>query len=118
MDPLRFAWQLWAGVAVLSVVLPLACSQAGVRATRALAFDCGALAASIERIASYRDMDANLGKVLAHVRRLNADLPAQQLEVIEREIRRLWAERLPASDAAFALYTRCQRQLGDMGREA
>jgi len=56
-------------------------------------------------------------RVHALFRRANGAMPEPRKAAVEREIRRMWREELPAGEAEFALYKRCEAQLGDMGRE-
>lgn len=112
-------------VAVAIVVLLILCV---VAATDALAegverpkggvqFDCRMLAGAIDAVAKFRDVDANEEKTIALYHEINPQLRGPQWAVLEREMRRLWRERLPADEASWALFRRCQQQLGDMGRE-
>jgi hypothetical protein len=80
--------------------------------------DCTSLAQLVARVAVYRDVDANRDKVLARILELNAEASAMHRETIAREIRRLWREALPINDAVVSVYVRCQRVLGDMGRDS
>lgn len=83
----------------------------------AVTFDCRALARAIGNVATFRDVDASEDKTVTLYREINPQIQGPQWAAIEREIRRLWRERLPADEAVLALYLRCQQQLGDMGRE-
>lgn len=83
-----------------------------------VAVKCANLAQVIERAATYRDVDANRDKFVAYVERLMAAASEEQRAVVRRELRRLWAERRPGAEAAFAVYRRCVAQLGDMGKES
>jgi len=85
--------------------------------TPGLIFDCAALADGIRAIATYRDVGADLGKTIKHLRAGSEHVPEPRKAVIEREIRRMWKEGLPPAEAGFAIFKRCQAQLGDMGRE-
>lgn len=81
-------------------------------------FDCEPFATGIARMADFRDTGADLGRVIAMARKRNPDMPFAYRAVVEREMRRLWREGLPAERAREALYRRCMEQLGDMGRES
>lgn len=83
-----------------------------------LHFDCKALADGIGAAAVYRDVGADLTKTIAFYRTSASATPEARKVVIEREIRRMWREGLPRAEAAFAVYRRCEAQLGDMGQES
>lgn len=80
-------------------------------------FDCHQLALAIGGMADFRDTGADLTKVLRMARTRNPNASGRHLAVIEREIRRLWAERLPGDVAARRVFERCRTQLGDMGQD-
>jgi len=107
-----------------SVILILVVAIFGAWATSARADDgpmtakCASLAQVIERAATYRDVDASRDKFIAYVERLMAAASEEQRAIVRRELRRLWTERKPAAEAAFAVYRRCVAQLGDMGKES
>lgn len=123
-DPfMRAGWCAWAIVALLLIVVPAAChfSQAQEPKRGGVIFDCRQLTETIADFADFRDTDANVDKVIALLRSglhgADKSAPAR-FAVIEREIRRLWAEGLPARQALEQLHKRCTGQLGDMGRDA
>ena len=89
--------------------------DAGERGATTL--DCTVLASYIRNVVAFRDTGADPAKVIALFRRANGAMPEPRKAAVEREIRRMWREELPAGEAEFALYKRCEAQLGDMGRE-
>lgn len=81
-------------------------------------FDCVELATVISGAADFRDTGADLDKTVKLIRRQNAQVPPAHRAVLEREIRKMWAEDLPKNRATLGVYKRCQAQFGDMGRES
>jgi len=114
---LVLAW-LFAGITSVYVIAP-AGAQVPVPTpgARGVRFDCAELAAAIGRVAIYRDVDADQAKTIAMFRAKNPQVGMLHMQAIEREIRRVWREGLAPGEAEFALYRRCQAQLGDMGME-
>lgn len=112
MSPVPLAWRFFALLAVLFIVAPLAFAQE----PKGIIFDCKALADGIGAAAAYRDVGADLSKTIAFYRSRAQETPEPRKAVVEREIRRMWREGLPGAEAAFAVYKRCEAQLGDMGR--
>jgi len=100
-----------AALAMILALLPRNARGQGVY------FDCPDFAAAIARLADFRDADADLDKVVRIARRHNPASSSQHLAAIEREIRRMWRERLPQELVAQRLFDRCRAQLGDMGME-
>lgn len=84
---------------------------------RGVLFNCRTLAQAVGGVAVYRDVGADQAKTIAMLRAKNAWLGGSHLQALEREIRRMWREGLTPEEAEFALYKRCEAQLGDMGRE-
>lgn len=104
-------------VIVCVVAVTGAWGQAPEQPQGGVTFNCGQLARAIGAVATYRDADASEEKTIAMYRAINPQIRGPQWDVLEREMRRLWRERLPAEEAAWGLFMRCQQQLGDMGRE-
>lgn len=129
-DPFRRAgWYVWAIVAVLLVVWPVACHFTQAQALApdlgqvpgdpaAAYFDCEALVAAVAPFADFRDTGSDIELVIGMLRTRTRGAPQSRIDIAAREIRRLWAEGLPRQEAAFQLFRRCQRQLGDMGRDS
>lgn len=118
IDRIGEPWALL--LAILLIIAGCVVAATGALAgerPKGVVFDCAQFGRSIRNVAELRDLDASLEKTLALIRTKNAATPRPQLEAIEREVRRMWRERLPADEAGWALYRRCQAQLGDMGRE-
>lgn len=114
--PPSLLWPAIAAAAGLAFVFgvalwPVRAHGAGVQ------FDCHTLAVAMGGMADFRDTGADLEKVVRMARRRHPNSGSAQVAVIEREIRRLWAERLPGDLAARRLFERCRAQLGDMGRD-
>lgn len=113
-DPARrTGWCAWAIIAVLLLILPLSCHHAIAQAPGSrLTFDCKDLGETIEFLADFRDTGADL----ARLERLFRDRYKNKarVEVVLREVRRMWLEGLTAREAGFQLYERCQKRLGDM----
>jgi len=103
-----------AGIAVL-LVFYAALALAQDNAAR---IDCQEFGRVIAAVAVFRDAGADIDKTVALFRRMNPQIPAPRWALVEREVRRMWREALPADEAGFSLYLRCQAQLGDMGRES
>jgi hypothetical protein len=120
--PLTFIERLWGAIAavllglamamVLWLILPSEARAEGV------VFDCVELATAMSLVADFRDAGGELEKTVRVARRDNANMPAPHMRVIEREVRRIWAEGKPKRLAVLGVYTRCKAQLGDMGRES
>jgi hypothetical protein len=106
------AWTVFALTVTLTVTPGLVHAQG-----RGVQIDCGRLARLIDAASSYRDTGADLNLFIAWMHKVGADMPPAQREVLAREVRRMWKEKLPGEDAGIAVYTRCTQQLGDMGRE-
>lgn len=117
MRPVRLAWWIWGLVIAGAMLLGAWVQPARAQEVRGLIFDCAAVAQGISAAAVYRDVGADLGKTIAYYRENAPSVPEARKAVVEREIRRMWREGLPAAEAAFSVYKRCQKQLGDMGRE-
>lgn len=78
-------------------------------------FDCQQLGTYARRIAMLRDLGAQRDKVLDQLRRELR--PGMMLAVLEREAKRVYAEKPSGPEAEASAYKRCQTQLGDMGEE-
>jgi hypothetical protein len=102
---------IWA--AIIGLVLALALHAGKVRAQEPVSFDCQSLAGVISQAVNYRDAGANVNRTVAvFLRKLK--LPKGHAAVLEREIRRMWRERLDEDDAGFAIFKRCIEKNGDM----
>lgn len=110
---MRAAWNVTSALSLV-LLLVLACREA--RADPVL-FDCAQLAAAVGNMADFRDTGGRLELVVRMARDRNRGAPASYLDVIEREIRRLWREQLPRAAAVDSAFKRCRAQLGDMGRD-
>jgi hypothetical protein len=111
----------WLVLLLALAVLPAACQRADAQPSSVkgeTVFDCRALAEAVAPFADYRDAGADVERVVARIRKENTDAPRVRIDVFDRELHRLWAEGLPADEAAYALYKRCTEQQGDMGRAA
>lgn len=121
-DPFRRAgWYGWGilAVAAIAVVFAFSVSQAQTRKPAGVYFDCRELADAVGGFADFRDTGADLERVIRMLHnsvRDSASKRPERYQVIEREIRRMWAEGLPYPEATQQLYERCVRQMGDMGR--
>lgn len=84
-------------------------------------FDCADLAQGIASAADFRDAGADLEKTVRLARersKENGITDDPRLDVFEREIRKLWAEKKRRGAAVRDVYKRCRDQLGNMGRES
>lgn len=114
--PVRAAWWIWAATIVAAIGLA---AWAGRDAQGAVFLDCRELAVAMGVAADFRDTGAELDKVIAMARRRNAEaLNPAQLAALEREIRRVWAEKIPVDDVPQRTFERCRSRLGDMGLES
>lgn len=104
---------------VVVAALALAGIMGNARAQERVEFDCQALAAGVASIVVFRDTGADVDRVVALFRKLNAEggkaTPAH-LNAIEREIRAMWQADAEAEVVAMELFMRCKAQDGDMGR--
>jgi hypothetical protein len=87
------------------------------RAQPGLAVDCRELASSLALAAWARDMKADENLVAIFYRTHQQHLGDPLARAIEREVRRLWHEKLPASVAVGAAHLRCRETLGKLGGE-
>jgi len=118
--PARAAWWGWAVIVALIFALLLSLhfiSRAYAQERQRLVVDCKDLASQIALAAWARDMQADENLVAIFHRSANKHLGFNQSRAVEREVRRVWHEKLPAKDAIAASYRRCQAQLGEMGLE-
>jgi uncharacterized protein YecT (DUF1311 family) len=104
---------VWVFIALIVVAIVVKHAHAQQRELT----DCQVLAELINAAADFRDTDAKLDLVVQMALDRLHDTPTQKA-VLEREIRRMWIEGLPANDAAFSVWRRCQKQMGDMGVES
>lgn len=72
--------------------------------------DCAQLAAFAGRVAEYRELGAELAKVIEKIRRDNPSAFAQRVMV--REAERVYREARGVDEAAYEAYSRCQQYLG------
>lgn len=79
-------------------------------------FNCQALAVNLEFAAELRDLGVRLDKALAYIK-LKSEEQGARWDAVDREVRRIWAQRLTSEEVLLDVYTRCTLQLGDMGRE-
>lgn len=100
-----------AGALVLWLVMPRDARSAPI-------FDCVDIASQAGAAADFRDAGADLEKTVRIARLRNAFRTSAEMNVIEREVRRVWREQLPRKHAVANLYKRCRRGLGDMGTES
>lgn len=106
---------LASAVVVLAVMAMPARAQAPAPAPARM--DCQLLAKAVSSAMIFRDVGADLKKFEAYVRASVGAPAGPLLESTLREVRRMWSTAQPPEEAAFAVYQRCIRQLGDMGRE-
>ena len=102
---------------IIATLLAFCAAQAWAQ-DNAARIDCQEFGRVIAAVAVFRDAGADIDKTVALFRRMNPQIPAPRWALVEREVRRMWREALPADEAGFSLYLRCQAQLGDMGRES
>lgn len=130
--PARSAWQAFAIIVLLILALAMAlhfiaknAHAQPVRHEQApfliaqdaprVIFDCQQFGAYARRIVMLRELGAERDKV---IRQLREELrPGMMLAVLEREVRRVYANKPSRLEAEADAYKRCQRQLGDMGEE-
>lgn len=74
--------------------------------------NCQELAGFASTMAVYRDVDANLEKVLALFRHENMLNDLDAVKVFEREARRVWAEKHGRREAREFAFMRCLEHLG------
>lgn len=103
----RFSWLIWA----------LAIATAG-EARAAARFDCVDLATMAGAAVDFRDAGAKEDKTVRVARQRNTDRTPAELAVIEREVRRVFREKLPRRQAVANLYGTCRRAGGLMGIES
>ena len=116
--PARAAWWGFIALLVLIFVLVLAAHfMARAHAQERMAVDCKDLAAHVSLATWARDMHADENMVAIYFSKANQHLGHNLVRALEREVRRVWKEKLPAGKAIEAAFKRCQQQLGDMGRE-
>lgn len=119
-DPFtRASWYGWAILAVAAIGVVFACTVSQAQAQQGssrLIFDCKELSAIVGEYAEFRDAGASVDRVIGNLRPRLRNINQARFEVLARELRRMWTEALPADEAAFQLFQRCQRQLGDMGQ--
>ncbi len=107
-----------ATVAILVMVWAGQVHAQEVKRPDGVVFDCKELAEIIADFADFRDTGADAERVIELVNRWVPDAKPERAEVMAREIRRLWEEKLSKRDAGAELYKRCKGQHGDMGRSA
>ena len=95
--------------AIAILAIALCAIAAGARAQGTLFSDaeCKALAHFVRTSAEIRDLEANLEKHLALVRRRMTEDGMRLSPVIERELRRVYAEGLEPDKAEISAHTRC-----------
>lgn len=121
--PARAAWAAF-GIIVILILAAALClhfiARMAIPAARAqdvprVIFDCQQLGNYARRIAMLRELGAQRDKVLEQLRRELR--PGMLLAVLEREAKRVYAEKPSGPEAELSAYRRCQAQLGDMGQE-
>ena len=116
--PVRAAW--WGFVMILALIFALLLSlhfiaRAGAQERPRVVFDCVQYATYARGVATLRDVGADREKVIAELRK---DLRhGMMLAVLEREVKLVFAQKLPRIEVEHGAYKRCQAQLGDMGVE-
>lgn len=114
--PVRLAW--WGYAIAVALAIAVVMTLAGIaKAQERTAIDCKDFANQIALAAWARDMRADENMVAIFHRTANQHLGFNLSRAIEREVRRVWHEKLPMGKAIEAAHKRCQAQLGDMGRE-
>lgn len=119
VDELSEPWPVAVAIVAILILCVVAATAALAQETqkRGVLFNCLTLAQAVGGVAVYRDVGADQAKTIAMLRAKNAWLGGSHLQALEREIRRMWREGLTPEEAEFALYKRCEAQIGDMGRE-
>lgn len=107
---------LLAWLLVIAAVISLVVWAAPVRA-EPVSFECRTFAPAIAGFTDFRDTGARLELVIKMARQRNPQMTRAHMAVVERELRRLWQERLTRDQAELRLYERCVAQMGDMGRD-
>jgi hypothetical protein len=115
--PARQAW--WGFVAIVALVCALLLSLHFMARAYAVAprvvWDCHQFSTWARRIAMLRELGADQGKVIGELRRELR--PGITLAVLEHEVKRIYAGKIPRLEAEGNAYKRCQQQLGDMEAE-
>jgi len=115
--PARAAWCGFVVILALIFALVLSLhfiSRAYADAPRVV-WDCYQFGTWARRIAMLRELGADQGKVIGELRRELR--PGITLAVLEHEVKRIYAGKIPRLEAEGNAYKRCQQQLGDMGVE-
>ena len=116
--PARAAWQAFAVIVLLILALAMALHFiARASAQERPAIDCNDFAMQMRLAVWARDMRADENMVAIYHRTVNQHLGFNLSRAIEREVRRAWQEKLPASKAVEAAHRRCLEQLGELGTE-
>ena len=116
--PARAAWQAFAVIVLLILALAMALHFiARASAQERPAIDCNDFAMQMRLAVWARDMRADENMVAIYHRTVNQHLGFNLSRAIEREVRRAWQEKLPASKAVESAHRRCLEQLGELGTE-
>jgi len=104
-------WSSLIAIAALLLFAPAA------RAVQLTAEQCDNVAEVAATFAELRDMGTDPDKYAAYMRRINAEHQPGMLALLERELRRAWAEKRTPAETREELLRRCYRARGDMGTE-
>jgi hypothetical protein len=108
--PVKLAWWGWVLAAVLSIAVVAALAWIPHAAAQGVGFtdrECKALAHFARASAEIRDIGAQLEKHVVLVRQRVAEGGWRLSLELERELRRVYAERLEPSRAEESAHTRC-----------
>ena len=94
-------------VAIVAIAMSVFAADAWAQGTLFSDAECKALAHFVRISAEIRDLEANLEKHLALVRRRMTEDGMRLSPVIERELRRVYAEGLEPDRAEISAHTRC-----------
>lgn len=117
--PARAAWHAFAVIVLLILALAMALhfiARASAQEQRP-AIDCNDFAMQMRLAVWARDMKADENLVAIYHRTVNRHLGFNLSRAIEREVRRAWQEKLPATKAVEAAHRRCLDQLGELAVE-